>query len=232
MVSKKNLLQSAFQKMFAHYGPLQWWPARTPFEVMVGAILTQNTAWKNVEKAIANLKEARVLDPHRMSVLKTETLAQLIRPAGFFRVKAKRLQSFVEFFLKEYGGDVARFKKESLAEARKKLLEVYGIGPETADSILLYALEKPVFVIDAYTKRILSRHDLAGEKVPYEDLQKFFMDHLKSDAAFFNEYHAQLVYIGKDFCKTKPKCDHCPLNGLNWKTRRNFEVAAGLTSKR
>lgn len=231
MASKKNLLQSAYQKMFVHYGPLQWWPAESPFEVMVGAILTQNTAWKNVEKAIANLKEARVLDPHRMFALKTAALAKLIRPAGYFRVKAKRLKSFFEFFLKEYGGDIARFKKESLESARKKLLDVHGIGPETADSILLYALEKPVFVIDAYTKRILSRHGLAEEKISYEDLQKFFMDHLKSDVAFFNEYHAQLVHIGKDFCRTKPKCDHCPLNGLNWKTRRNVDIAAGLTRK-
>ena len=202
--------------MSKHYGPLHWWPGETPFEVMVGAILTQNTAWTNVEKAIQNLKQHDLLDPKKLFRLPPAKLARLIKPAGYFNVKTKRLKNFLKFLLEECGGDLLKLKRQPLAVLREKLLAVNGIGPETADSMLLYALDKPVFVIDTYTKRILSRHHLAKKEANYMDLQAFFMSHLKPDTAHYNEYHAQLVNIGKDFCRTKPRCEVCPLNGLNW----------------
>lgn len=226
-------LNQAHQKMLEHYGPLNWWPGETPFEVMVGTILTQNTAWTNVEKAIANLKRADLLKPHKLLALPPARLARLIRPAGYFRVKTKRLRNFLKFLAAEGAaecdGDISALRKQPLAELREKLLAVNGVGPETADSILLYALEKPIFVIDAYTKRILSRHySLAPRKrgrslrrvSSYEGVQQFFMRHLKPDVALYNEYHAQLVNIGKDFCRAKPRCEICPLNGWNWKVKK------------
>ena len=209
-------LKEAYRRMYRYYGPLHWWPGETPFEVMVGAILTQNTAWTNVEKAIANLKKAKVLDPHKLYQLKPAKLAALIRPAGYFRVKTKRLRHFLKFLLEECDGNISRLKRQSLEVLREKLLSVNGIGPETADSMLLYALDKPIFVVDAYTRRILHRHHLCKKEMSYADLQQLFMTHLKSDVPHYNEYHAQLVNIGKDFCRTKPRCEKCPLNGLNW----------------
>ncbi|MBI4223624.1 MAG: endonuclease III domain-containing protein, partial [Deltaproteobacteria bacterium] len=182
----------------------------------VGAILTQNTAWTNVEKAIRNLKRNRLLDPKRLLKLPPQKLARLIRPAGYFNVKTKRLRHFLKFLMGEYHGNISKMKRRPPAELREKLLAVNGIGPETADSILLYALGKPVFVIDAYTQRILSRHYLTKKETSYEALQNFFLQRLKPDVSFYNEYHAQLVNIGKDFCRKNPRCDQCPLNGLNW----------------
>ena len=155
------------------------------------------------------------MDPHALYALHPNTLASLIRPAGYFRVKTKRLRSFLKFFLDKYNGDVAAMKKNPLPVLREELLEVNGIGPETADSILLYALEKPVFVVDAYTHRILSRHFLCEEESVYDDLQSFFMDRLAPDVSHFNEYHALLVNIGKDYCRKNPKCSECPLNSIN-----------------
>lgn len=213
---KTKLLQEVYKRLFRHYGPLHWWPGETPFEVMVGAVLTQNTAWSNVEKAIANLKKHKLLSPHKLYRLKPSRLAALIRPAGYFRVKTKRLRNFLKFLLEECHGDIARLKRQPLETLRQKLLAVNGVGPETADSILLYALGKPVFVIDAYTKRILARHYLAKEKATYEELQALFTSRLKPNTPFYNEFHAQIVYAGKDFCRTKPRCEHCPLNGFNW----------------
>lgn len=201
--------------MFSHFGPRRWWPGETPFEVMVGAILTQNTNWKNVERAIARLKTERVLDPHKLLNLHPATLASFIRPAGYFRVKTKRLRSFLKFFLERYGGSIGRMSGASTAGLRDELLSVNGIGPETADSILLYALNKPIFVIDAYTKRILNRHSLCAEDDCYCDLQDLFMDRLPADTKLYNEYHALIVETGKDFCRTRPLCDGCPLNGWN-----------------
>lgn len=216
MESKSRILQSLFKKAFDYYGPRHWWPGESPFEVMVGAILTQNTAWANVEKAIINLKRENVLTPKRLYQISPTQLAQWIRPAGYFRVKTKRLRSFLKFFLEKYQGNVSKMKKVDLPILREELLAVHGIGPETADSILLYALEKPIFVVDAYTKRILNRHYLSTEDADYEELQEFFMDHLKPDAPFYNEYHALLVHLGKDFCRTRPQCDRCPLKGFHW----------------
>ncbi|MBI5299352.1 MAG: endonuclease III domain-containing protein [Deltaproteobacteria bacterium] len=200
--------------MHKHYGPLHWWPGESPFEVMVGAILTQNTAWTNVEKAIINLKKKNLLEPRKLYHLKPTVLANLIRPAGFFRVKTQRLRNFLKFLLEECEGDISKLKRQPLDQLRQKLLAVNGVGPETADSILLYALGKPIFVIDAYTKRIFSRHDLAKKDIDYHALQKLLMTHFKPDVVFYNEYHAQLVNIGKDFCRTKPRCEKCPLNGF------------------
>ena len=213
------MLLKMYQKMYHHYGPLHWWPGEIPFEVMVGAILTQNTAWSNVEKAIANLKKAKVLNLRALLGLSDAKLAKLIRPAGYFRVKTKRLKNFLKFLMEECDGNISKLKRQPFGVLRHKLLSVNGIGPETADSILLYALEKPVFVIDAYTRRILSRHHLCKKEAGYEELQQFFMDHLKPDTPHYNEYHAQLVNIGKDFCRIKPRCEQCPLNGFNGVSR-------------
>lgn len=215
MVRSRDLLQEAFDRLLAHFGPRHWWPGETPFEVMVGAILTQNTNWKNVELAIAHLKTAGVLSPHAMLQLSPEILSELIRPAGYFRVKASRLQSFLRYFVECYDGDVEQMLPRSLATLREELLAVRGIGPETADSILLYALGKPIFVIDAYTKRVLTRHALCNEEDGYAELQELFLGALPSDVALFNEYHALIVELGKTFCRPKPQCQGCPLQGFN-----------------
>lgn len=215
MPVSRALLFDGFEKMLAHFGPRRWWPGETPFEVMVGAILTQNTNWKNVERAINNLKKAKVLDPKKLYSLHPASLASLIRPAGYYRVKANRLRHFLKFFIEEYGGDHKKMSKVETGALREKLLAVNGIGPETADSILLYALEKPVFVIDAYTKRILMRHAFCSEDDGYGELQDFFMDRLPKNVKLYNEYHALIVEAGKNYCRTKPLCEACPLKGWN-----------------
>ncbi len=205
-------LTGMYKRLYASFGPQHWWPARTPFEVMVGAILTQNTSWKNVEKAIANLKRERKLSPRRLYGLKHQGLARLIRPAGYFNVKARRLRAFCAFFLSCYRGSVKRMSAVPMARLREELLSVHGIGPETADSILLYALNKPAFVIDAYTKRVLSRHRLVRDEVTYEKAQKLFTGNLTPCARIFNEYHALIVKLGKEYCRPRdPRCDVCPL---------------------
>jgi endonuclease-3 related protein len=178
---------------------------------MVGAILTQNTSWRNVEKAIQKLKEKRVLSPEGIFRLKKSQLASLIKSSGYYRIKADRLQAFINFLFEEFDGDLKKMGREKLGGLREKLLRVNGIGPETADSILLYGLKKPIFVVDAYTKRILSRHEVISEKASYEEVQKLFMDHLPFNEKLFNEYHALLVYLGKTVCKKIPRCDICPL---------------------
>lgn len=210
----KNLLMKIYRILYQAYGPRYWWPGETSFEVMVGAILTQNTSWRNVEKAIQKLKGKGVLNARGIHGLKKSQLAPLIKSSGYFRIKADRLKSFVNFLFEEYDGDLKRMGREKLGELREKLLRVNGIGPETADSILLYGLKKPIFVVDAYTRRILSRHQVILEKVSYEEIQKLFMDHLPLDEKLFNEYHALLVYLGKTVCKKIPRCDICPLMGV------------------
>jgi endonuclease-3 related protein len=210
----KSLLMSIYNKLYRAYGPRHWWPGETDFEVMVGAVLTQNTSWRNVEKAIQKLKGKRALSPEGIHRLKKTQLASLIRSSGYYRIKADRLKSFVDFLFEEYGGNLRRMRREGLEALREKLLEVRGIGPETADSILLYGLRKPIFVVDAYTRRILSRHGLISEKPSYEGIQKLFMDHLPGDEKLFNEYHALFVHLGKTLCKKIPKCNVCPLFGI------------------
>ena len=200
-----------YRMLYQAYGPRDWWPGETSFEVMVGAILTQNTSWRNVEKAIQKLKEKKVLSPEGIFRLKKPQLASLIKSSGYYRIKADRLQAFIYFLFEEFDGDLKKMGKERLAKLREGLLGVKGIGPETADSILLYGLKKPIFVVDAYTKRILSRHGVISEKASYEEVQRLFMNHLPIDEKLFNEYHALLVYLGKMVCKKSPRCDVCPL---------------------
>ncbi len=215
MAFKHDILQEGFDRLLARFGPRHWWPGETPFEVMVGAILTQNTNWKNVERAIANLKRERVLAPEKMLALPPETLAELIRPAGYYRVKTGRLRSFLTYFVDTSDGSATQMAARSLEELRPELLAVKGIGPETADSILLYALDKATFVIDAYTKRILLRHSLCSEEDGYYELQELMTDGLPCDIPLYNEYHALIVECAKEHCRTKPRCDGCPLAGWN-----------------
>jgi len=210
----KSLLMQIYEILYRSFGPMHWWPGETPFEVMVGAILTQNTSWKNVEKAIQKLKQRGVLNIDGIRQLRKSQLALLIRSSGYYRIKAERLKSFVEFLFKEYGGDLERMGEERLEELRGKLLQIKGIGPETADSILLYGLGKPIFVVDAYTQRILFRHGIIPEKALYSEVQKLFMDYLPHDETLFNEYHALLVHLGKTMCQKNPRCDICPIKGI------------------
>ena len=207
-------LMRIYRLMFSRLGPQHWWPADTPFEVMVGAILTQNTNWGNVEKAIARLRQARMLNPDRIAGASLPRLAALIRPAGYFRVKAKRLRSFVRYFVHGYSGRWSAMARRPTAELREELLAVHGVGPETADSILLYALGHPVFVVDAYTLRIFHRHGWADERVKYHEVQTLITAGIKRDPVLFNEYHALIVMIGKDYCRKKPRCEVCPLKTL------------------
>lgn len=200
--------------MYRSIGPLHWWPADSPFEVIIGAILTQNTAWTNVEKAITALKEKNLLHPRRLYAIREKTLAGAIRSSGFFNLKAKRIRSFLRFLFRHYQGDLARMFAEETPILREQLLRINGLGPETADSILLYAGEKPVFVVDAYTRRILLRHRLISEDAGYEEIQKLFLENLASDVRLFNEYHALIVYVGKHFCRPVQNCGPCPLRGL------------------
>lgn len=203
-----------YKKLYRAYGPRHWWPGETSFEVMVGAILTQNTSWRNVEKAIQKLKEKRTLNPEGIRRLKKNELAPLIRSSGYYRVKTDRLKAFTDFLYEAFDGNLRKMRKRDLEELRERLLEVKGIGPETADSILLYGLRKPIFVVDGYTKRILSRHSIIPEETSYEEVQRLFMDHLPFDEKLFNEYHALLVHLGKMVCKKTPRCDICPLKGM------------------
>lgn len=203
-----------YDRLFNAFGPQHWWPGETPFEVMIGAILTQNTNWKNVEKAIKNLKEAELFSPKGMHALSQQELGRLIRPSGYFNQKAKKLKKFLKYFIEKYNGSVQKMRSVDLYTLRDELLNIKGIGRETADSILLYALEKPIFVIDAYTYRVLSRHNIVPEDATYEEMQSLFMDNLDHDTRLFNEYHALFVRVGKYHCKKNPDCETCPLKGL------------------
>ncbi len=205
------LIREVFRQLAAHYGPLHWWPAETPFEVVVGAILTQNTNWRNVERAIAHLRAAGALAPERLNTVPREELEILIRPAGFFRQKAERLQLFTAHLFARHGGDLQRMLGGELAAVRRELLALKGIGPETADSILLYAGGCPSFVVDAYTRRIFSRLGLLTGKEPYETIRTLFMEHLPAEADLFNEYHALIVEHAKMLCRKNPRCPDCPL---------------------
>jgi len=205
-----------YDRLYSAFGPRHWWPGDSAFEVVVGAILTQNTAWRNVTKAIANLKARNLLSPNALYNVSSQDLAAVIRPAGYYNIKAGRLKHFMAFLFQESAGDLDRLLSGDLLSLRQKLLDVNGIGPETADSILLYAGNKPTFVVDAYTRRILFRHHLIPEETNYEELQNLFMDNLEPDPSMFNEYHALLVHAGHTFClKKRPKCAECPAYGWN-----------------
>lgn len=208
--TRKALLK-IYRVLKKHYGHRNWWPGQTPFEVMVGAILTQNTAWKNVEKAIANLKREKVLSPVLLKKMLPARLAQLIRPAGYFNIKTKRLLNFLNFFETKYLSSIEKMRETSLRKLREELLEVNGIGEETADSILLYACEKPSFVVDAYTRRVLTRHRFIQGEENYQTIQKIIAGLLPKSVSLYNDYHAQMVEVGKDYCGTHPNCEHCPL---------------------
>ncbi len=215
MSSTAELLEEIYQRMFSALGPQHWWPGDTPFEVCIGAILTQNTSWTNVSRAIANLKDEGVLEPQAMYELERERLAGLIRPAGYYNIKAERLHNFLHLLVEGHNCSLDSIFSQGLETAREELLSVKGIGPETADSMLLYAGGLPTFVIDAYTMRALRRHDIIDHDADYHSVRAIFMDNLPSDAALFNEYHALWVNVGKNFCKKgKPRCSHCPLDGV------------------
>ncbi|MCG8530214.1 MAG: endonuclease III domain-containing protein [Desulfovibrionales bacterium] len=211
-MDRETLLLNMFSAMQETLGNSEWWPADSSFEVMVGAVLTQNTNWKNVEKAIANLKEANMLSPETMLALSQEDLAALIRPAGYYNIKAKRLQNLLQWFKEASDFSFDDLQHLELEDLRAQLLSVNGVGQETADSILLYAFNRPSFVVDAYTRRIFNRHGLVEEDMYYDDLRDFFMDVLPEDTALFNEYHAGIVRIAKEWCvKKEPRCATCPL---------------------
>jgi len=207
-------LLEIYQLLFDSFGPQHWWPGDTQFEIAVGAILTQNTNWANVEKAIANLKAADLLSAEKIHRLSHPQLAELIRPAGYFNVKAKRLTNFVTWLLNNYEGSLKNLESVDTTRLREELLNIKGVGRETADSILLYALGRPVFVVDAYTARITVRHGLIEPEADYEQLRELFESNLTKDPELFNEYHALLVRAGKEFCRPKAKCPGCPLEKL------------------
>ncbi len=197
-----------------YFGDLHWWPADTPFEVIVGAILTQNTTWRNVEKAIDNLKTSGHLSPETILTMDDHILSDLIRSSGYHHVKTRRLKSFARYLYEKYDGSLDTMFSEDMGTLRKNLLAVKGIGEETADSILLYAGGKPIFVVDAYTRRILERHGIMSGGTTYVNIQNLFMNHLPKSVSLYKQYHALLVNAGKFFCRRTPRCDMCPLNTL------------------
>jgi endonuclease-3 related protein len=216
---KKSKLPTIYEALFDSFGPQHWWPGDTPLEVIVGAILTQNTAWANVEKAITNLRRNGALTLSGLRLLDGRRLASLIKPSGYYNQKAVKLKAFIAFLDREYGGSLSRMTREKTAALREALLGVHGIGPETADSILLYACGKPVFVVDAYTGRILRRHHIISEDAGYKEIQQLMMSELPRSVKLYNEFHALLVKLGKEYCKKKnPRCGECPLGELRVKS--------------
>lgn len=206
------VLRRYYRRLYRHFGPQHWWPGRTRFEVVLGALLTQNTSWANVERALGNLRRAGVLTPQRLPRVSSSRLARLLRPSGYFRQKTRAVRGFLKHLNNHYRGSLARLLGRPTAELRDELLALRGIGEETADSILLYSASRPVFVIDAYTRRVLARHGLARADASYAELQDFFHRHLPADAKLFNEYHALLVAVGKNYChRQQPDCAACPL---------------------
>lgn len=211
-----NNYTEAFQRLYYHFGPQGWWPGDSPFEIMVGAVLTQNTNWANVRKAIDNLKLEGLLSYQSLVLLAADEIAPYIRPAGYYNLKARRLKNLLDMIASAYAGELAAFLADDLQTARENLLAVTGIGPETADSILLYACEHPVFVVDMYTHRVFSRHNMVEEETDYHSIQEVFLTNLPQDKELFNEFHALIVRVAGIFCKkNKPLCAACPLNGLN-----------------
>lgn len=200
-----------YEFILSHFGPQHWWPAETPFEVVVGAILTQQTTWKNVEKAIENLKSSHVLDPCKISNLPLGKLEVYVKPTGFYRQKARRLKDICTYIFVEYNGSLKGLFNKKTCSLRAELLSLKGIGPETADSIILYAAGKPSFVIDAYTKRICERLQLTHD-LGYEPLKRFFENSLPKNVEIYKEFHALLVELGKNYCKTRSVCKDCPLS--------------------
>ena len=208
------MLHEVLDRLLTAYGPQHWWPAQTPFEVILGAVLVQNTAWQNVIHAIDNLRRSDLLEPHALYAVPVAELEELIRPAGYFRIKAKRLRNLLKLLVERYDGSLEAMFDTGLSSLREGLLSVNGIGPETADSILLYAGGLPIFVVDAYTYRVTTRHGWIGFEAGYDELQEHYQSGLPDDAALFNEYHALLVAVGKNHCRKTPLCEGCPLADL------------------
>lgn len=211
---EKKLL-GLYQVLLDNLGHQGWWPADSPFEVMIGAILTQNVSWNNVKKAINNLKEKSILEQKRLLEIDLAELAPLIRSTRYYNEKAKKIKNFLNFYFDEYNGDLETMSKEETMVLRKKLLKINGLGEETVDSILLYACDKPIFVVDAYTKRIFSRYGLIDTDANYLCIQKLFMENLPCDIELYNDFHAQIVHLGNAICKTKPECNKCPIREVN-----------------
>jgi len=210
----ENKIRKIYEILFKRFGEQHWWPGETDFEIIVGAILTQGTNWKNVEKSINNIKERGLLELEKFKNLSIEEIRELIKPSGFFNVKAKRLKNFLNEFSRRFRS-IDEMKTMERDELRKYLLSIKGIGKETADSIILYALKKPIFVVDAYTRRILVRHNIIKGDEDYEYIRRLFEDNLPDDEKLFNEYHALLVKLGKEYClKKKPLYSECPLNNI------------------
>lgn len=201
-----------YRRMLDHFGPRGWWPARTPFEVAVGAILVQSVSWSNAEAAIESLREAGCLEPGKLYRMDEAELAELIRPSLYYRQKARKLKAFVRLLVERFGGDMARMLAGETASVRRMLLGIHGIGPETADCILLYAGDHPIFVVDAYTRRIFARLGVWEDDITYEAMQEYFQRRLPPDVPLYNEYHALIDGVGSRYCKrTKPRCGECPL---------------------
>jgi endonuclease-3 related protein len=219
--TNKSLIE-LYNLLLSSFGPQNWWPAETGLEMMVGAILTQNTSWNNVEKAILNLKEKSLLSIQKLSQIPASILAEYIRPAGYYNLKVKRLKNLIHFIVDRYNGDIQTLFSLDTDTIREELLTVKGIGMETADSIVLYGAGRPIFVVDTYTHRILTRHGLIEEEAGYNDLQSFFMDNLSDDVELYKEFHALIVKTGKDFCRREPRCSKCPLDNLNNETSMSF----------
>jgi endonuclease III related protein len=222
-MSIQETITEIYSLLYSAFGPQHWWPGQTQFEIIAGAILTQNTSWTNVEKAIKNLKNTDCLTAEKIHLLSHQQLAELIRPAGYFNIKASRLKNFTDWLFNNYGGELAALENIQTDKLRTEFLTIKGIGFETADSILLYAFGRPVFVIDAYTARITVRHGLIESGADYEQLKYLFESHLSQDAGFYNEYHALLVHLGKDFCKPNARCAGCPLENLPHTVNMEFD---------
>jgi len=207
-------LRRLYRRLLQRFGHAGWWPGGTPFEVCVGAVLVQNTSWTNVERALGELRRRELLSFERLHAVPPSRLARLIRSSGYYNVKARRVRALLDFLGAEYGARVEAMSSESPRVLRAKLLAVNGIGRETADSIVLYAAGLPLFVVDAYTRRVFSRLGLVRGDEPYDDVQRFFMERLPCDAPLYNDYHAQVVLLGKDICRPRPRCALCPLEDL------------------
>ncbi len=221
MTTQQRLIE-IYQLLYDAFGPQHWWPGDTRIEIITGAILTQNTNWSNVEKAINNLKATECLSEEKLHSVELSQLAELIRPAGYYNIKAKRLRNFLDWLFENYDGELSNLETVNTGQFREELLSVKGIGRETADSILLYAFNRPVFVVDAYTARITMRHKLIELDADYEQLRYLFESNLPEDIQLFNEYHALLVRTGKEFCRPKAKCPSCPLEKLPHTTETEY----------
>lgn len=212
--TRRLCLVNIFEILYRHFGPQYWWPADSPFEMIVGAILTQCTTWSNVEKAIDRLKSSGMLSLESLHHADIKDIEELIKPSGYFHQKARKLKSFVSYLMDEWNGELETFLSQPIDSLRRKLLGIYGIGPETADSIILYGAHKPVFVVDQYTYRIVYRHGWFREPFRYDKLQSFFMEVLEPNVTMFQEYHALVVCVGKMYCCKKPRCEKCPLGQM------------------